>query len=81
MDGTQRMETTMTNQPKADEFFKLRPDTRRGGKGHGVIFENEKALLTPPRLILKPEEGGFPPLKETPRLEWLTKRSERSSGG
>jgi hypothetical protein len=62
------METTMTNQPKAGEFFQLRPDARRGGKGHGVIFENEEALLTPPRLILKPEEGGFPPLRETPRL-------------
>lgn len=58
----------MTNQPKAGEFFHLEPDVRRGGKGHGVIFENRQALLTPPRLILKPEEGGFPPLREVPRL-------------
>ena len=62
------MESTTTNQPKAGEFFKLRPDVRRGGKGHGVVFENEKVLLTPPRLILRPEGGGFPPLGETPRL-------------
>lgn len=58
----------MTNQPKAGEFFHLEPDVRRGGNGHGVIFENRQALLTPPRLILKPEDGGFPPLREVPRL-------------
>ncbi|WP_294994809.1 DUF1629 domain-containing protein [uncultured Stenotrophomonas sp.] len=62
------MEPAMTNQPKAGEFFQLRPDVGRGGKGHGVVFENRQALLTPPRLILKPEEGGFPPLREVPRL-------------
>jgi hypothetical protein len=66
MDKTQHMEKT--NQPRKGEFFQLQPDARRGGKGHGVVFENRAALLTPPRLILKPEEGGFPPLRETPRL-------------
>ncbi|WIH05024.1 DUF1629 domain-containing protein [Xanthomonas translucens pv. graminis] len=68
MDGMQRMDTKMTNQPKKGAFFQLQPDARRGGKGHGVAFENEKVLRTPPRLILKPKEGGFPPLRETPRL-------------
>ncbi|OAX53514.1 DUF1629 domain-containing protein [Xanthomonas graminis] len=68
MDGMQRMDTKMTNQPKRGAFFQLQPDARRGGKGHGVAFENEKVLRTPPRLILKPKEGGFPPLRETPRL-------------
>lgn len=62
------MESTITNEPKSGEFFKLRPDARRGGKGHGVVFENEQVLLTPPRLILQPKAGGFPPLRETPRL-------------
>lgn len=62
------MESTITNEPKSGEFFKLRPDARRGGKGHGVVFENEQLLLTPPRLILQPDEGGFPPLREIPRL-------------
>lgn len=57
-----------TNQPKKGEFFQLQPDATRGGKGHGVIFENEQELLTPPRLILQPKTGGFPPLRETPRL-------------
>lgn len=50
------------------EFFQLQPDATRGGKGHGVIFENEQELLTTPRLILQPKTGGFPPLRETPRL-------------
>ena len=58
----------MTNQPKAGEFFQLRPDVGRGGKGHGVVFENEKALLTPPRLIVRPRTGGFPSLRDVPRL-------------
>ncbi|WP_278937894.1 DUF1629 domain-containing protein [Pseudomonas helleri] len=62
------MESTITNEPKPGEFFKLRPDARRGGKGHGVVFENEQVLLMPPRLILQPDEGGFPPLREIPRL-------------
>ena len=56
------------HEPKTGEFFQLQPDARRGGKGHGVVFENEQALLMPPRLILQPSTGGFPPLRETPRL-------------
>ncbi|KQR18555.1 hypothetical protein ASF90_03565 [Xanthomonas sp. Leaf148] len=68
MEKTGYMETKTINEPKVGEFFELLPDARRGGKGHGVIFENEQALLTPPRLILQPDEGGFPPLRETPLL-------------
>jgi hypothetical protein len=71
MDKTQHMEKT--NQPKAGEFFILEPDARRGGKGHGVIFGNEQALLTPPRLILRPEGGGFPLLREAPRLVYYSR--------
>ncbi|WP_340570291.1 DUF1629 domain-containing protein [Stenotrophomonas sp. G106K1] len=62
------MESTSTNQPRKGEFYQLQPDVCRGGKGHGVVFENEDALLVPPRLILLPKAGGFPPLRETPRL-------------
>ncbi|MCD0277839.1 DUF1629 domain-containing protein [Xanthomonas melonis] len=47
---------------------------RRGGPGHGVVFDNIDRLLTPPRLILWPEGGGFPPLSETPRLIYNPKR-------
>lgn len=57
-----------TNQPRKGEFFQLRPDDLRGGKGHGVVFANEQALLTPPRIVLRPKAGGFPPLREQPRL-------------
>lgn len=56
------------NSPKRGEFFLLRPDTTRGGRGHGVVFANEDALLTPPRMIIRPREGGFPPLMEKPLL-------------
>jgi hypothetical protein len=49
----------MDNRPKAGEFFHLEPDVRRGGRGHGVVFENEEALLSPPRLILKQKMADF----------------------
>lgn len=55
------------NVPKRGEFFELRPDARRRGKGHGVVFENE-SLKTPPAFLLRPDSGGFPPLREIPRL-------------
>ncbi|MGE6335148.1 DUF1629 domain-containing protein [Stenotrophomonas sp. NPDC077659] len=62
------MELTMPNSPVPGEFFLLMPDTTRPGRGHGVEIENEDELLQSPRLILRPEDGGFPPLKERPRL-------------
>ncbi|MCC8538906.1 DUF1629 domain-containing protein [Xanthomonas axonopodis pv. poinsettiicola] len=61
------METTTANQPKTGEFFILEAGTING-PANGVVFENIKDLLSPPRLILRPEGGGFPPLRETPRL-------------
>jgi hypothetical protein len=62
------METTMTNQPNAGEFFVFGPDLESNRPFRGVVFENVQQLLTPPRLILRPEDGGFPSLRETPRL-------------
>lgn len=62
------MTTTAINEPKKGEFFQLQPDVGRGGKGHGVVFKNLEALLTPPRRVLLPRAGGFPPLRETPYL-------------
>ena len=61
------MESTAPNQPKSGEFFILEAGTING-PANGVVFENVGALLSPPRLILKPEAGGFPFLRETPRL-------------
>jgi hypothetical protein len=62
------MQTTTPHPPEKGTFFQLRPDVRRGRRGHGVVFQNENALRTPPRLIVKPPNGGFPPLREIPRL-------------
>lgn len=62
------MPSSKRNQPVPGEFYLLMPDTTRRGRGHGVENENEGALLTPPRLIIRPEDGGFPPLAQRPRL-------------
>lgn len=67
MDGTADMETAALNQPRAGEFYLLEAG-KISGPSNGVVFENLDRLLSPPRLILLPEGGGIPPLKETPRL-------------
>jgi len=59
------------NRPKEGEFYIL--GVEMGGPGHRVVFENEDELLTPPRLILRPKEGGFPSLKAMPRLRQTQK--------
>jgi len=61
------MESTTSNQPKSGQFFILEAGTING-PSCGVVFENLGTLLSPPRLILRPEDGGFPTLRETPRL-------------
>ncbi|WNH52744.1 DUF1629 domain-containing protein [Stenotrophomonas oahuensis] len=53
---------------KPGQFFRLRPDARCRGPGHGVLFENEQDLVAPPRLSLRPKGGGFPSLPSVPRL-------------
>lgn len=57
-----------SNRPQRGEFYVLQPDIRGGGPGHGIVIENEEALLTPPRMIIRPVNGGIPELPETPRL-------------
>jgi len=59
-----------------DKFFLLEPDSTRGGRGHGVVFENVQKLRTPPRLILRPREGGFPKMSETPLLVYSEKKGD-----
>lgn len=59
---------TAHNSPKANEFYTLMPDIRSNWGASGVIFENERELLTPPRRILRPPQGGFPPLRQMPQL-------------
>jgi len=61
------MDSTTIKRPKAGEFFILEAG-KINGPANGVVFENLDRLLSPPRLILKPQGGGFPPLRETPLL-------------
>ncbi|MCL1501490.1 DUF1629 domain-containing protein [Xanthomonas nasturtii] len=58
---------TVQSAPKQGEFYFLTPSLEYSPE-LGVLFENVKQLLVPPRLILRPNEGGFPPLAEKPRL-------------
>lgn len=68
------MESTMPHQPRPGEFFILEAGTING-PGCGVVFENLGSLLFPPRLILRPEDGGLPALRETPRLVYSPRKS------
>lgn len=61
---------TTPRAPQKGEFYTLRPDLRGGGPGHGVVFENEKALRPPGRGMIRPPHGGFPPLREIPKLRY-----------
>ncbi|HDS0949009.1 TPA: DUF1629 domain-containing protein [Stenotrophomonas maltophilia] len=54
--------------PAAGEHFILVPDLESNRPFRGAIFDNIQALLTPPRLILRPDGGGFPSLHERPRI-------------
>lgn len=63
---TDQTKHTSERHPPKGQFFVMEPV--HDGFLHGVIFENEDQLCTPPRLIIRPEKGGFPPLAETPRL-------------
>ncbi|MBO9831219.1 DUF1629 domain-containing protein [Xanthomonas phaseoli pv. dieffenbachiae] len=40
--------------PEKGRFCLLDPDIRGGGPGTDVEISNEQALLTPPRLIIRP---------------------------
>lgn len=61
------MDPISTRHPRKGEFFLLEPGAI-SGPACGVVFENLDRLLSPPRMILLPEEGGVPPLGELPRL-------------
>ena len=63
----------------ADErkFYVFGPDITGGGPGNGLVFVNEEKLLTPPRMIVRPEGGGFPDLKEKPHIAYDRKKGRR----
>lgn len=50
------------------KFFVVGPDVRGGGRGHGLVIENIEKLLSHPRRVLRPVDGGFPVLPEKPHL-------------
>ncbi len=58
------------------KFYVFGPDITGGGPGHGLVFVNEDALLTPPRMIVRPEGGGFPELKEKPHIAYDKKEGK-----
>ena len=53
------MQTGAQRDPKEEKFCIIVTDIRGDGPGHGVVIANEERLLTPPRLIIRPEGGGF----------------------
>ncbi len=55
-------------QSTAGQFFMFGPESESSRRFRGANFENIQQLLTAPRLVLRPDEGGFPPLRETPRI-------------
>lgn len=61
---------------KRSVFYVFGPDVTGGGRGHGLVFDNEDKLSTPPRLIVRPAEGGFPVLAEKPRIVFERKRGK-----
>ncbi|WP_416055762.1 imm11 family protein [Stenotrophomonas maltophilia] len=63
------MEPTSNKTPRRGEFFILEAGTISGPRC-GVTFTNLERLLSPPRLILLPAEGGMPLLREIPRLRF-----------
>ncbi|MGE1157083.1 imm11 family protein, partial [Pseudomonas kitaguniensis] len=56
------------------KFYVFGPDITGGGPGHGLVFVNKEKLLTPPRLILRPDGGGFPKLNERPHIAYDKKK-------
>ena len=59
---------TTKAKPENGQFYLLRSDARSSAPKSNLVLQNEDSLLTPPSLIIRPSEGGIPPLAETPRL-------------
>lgn len=55
------------NKPTPGEFYLMMPDLQH--KYSGAVFANADALKTPPRIIVKPVGGGFPPFREKPVIQ------------
>ncbi|WP_223214420.1 MULTISPECIES: DUF1629 domain-containing protein [Xanthomonas] len=64
------MEKTMTNQPKPGAYYMFISDMQSNRQPCGVRFDNLRQLRSPPRVILRPEEGGFPSMLEQPQMTY-----------
>ena len=64
------------NTPVEGEFYLLRPDVRGGGRGHGVVLENENELPLPEHLSEPPSAGGIGSMNEIPRLRYDSRIGE-----
>ncbi|MBK0025020.1 DUF1629 domain-containing protein [Stenotrophomonas sp. S48] len=62
------MEQMSLNGPELGLYYLFAPDLESRRAFRGAEFDNEQELLTPPRLIVRPEKGGFPALREKPRI-------------
>jgi len=51
------MDSVSTRHPRKGEFFLLEPGAI-SGPACGVVFENLDRLLSPPRMLWLPEDGG-----------------------
>lgn len=61
-------EAPLQSSPQPGEFYLFGPEMESGRELPGVTFDNLSRLLSSPRLILRPEGGGFPPMAEQPQL-------------
>ncbi|WP_460198940.1 imm11 family protein [Xanthomonas campestris pv. passiflorae] len=55
------MESAPPNKSDPGAYYMFEPDVESNRSVCGVQFTNKRQLLSPPRLILRPDEGGFPP--------------------
>ncbi|MET4598993.1 MULTISPECIES: DUF1629 domain-containing protein [Stenotrophomonas] len=62
------MKRSPTQRPQAGQFYLFSPDLESNRPFRGAEFENLSAMLDPPRIILRPDKGGFPALREKPRI-------------
>lgn len=68
MTSAAAMQTKTQRVPRQGKFFIIDTDIRGESPGHGVVIANEDKLLSPPRLIIRPENGGFPTMPEKAHL-------------
>ncbi|MDQ7306486.1 DUF1629 domain-containing protein [Stenotrophomonas sp. Sm3119] len=62
------MESNLKRCPHVGEYFLFHVKVERQGRWRGVEFENLERLLSTDHLSLRPRGGGFPHLREMPRL-------------